>query len=97
MRRIFDVIDRGLVPALREALEVFDEFAREVGLGSHRRGVTCPTERARLRAELDGLSAHLYGLTEEFVSVLSTLSVVPDPIKEAAHNAFRDVARGLVR
>ncbi len=43
----------------------FDELAQEVGLGSHQKGVTDETERAKLRAELDGMIAHLYGLTEE--------------------------------
>jgi hypothetical protein len=31
----------------------------------HKQGATDPAERARLRAELDGLVAHLYGLTLE--------------------------------
>jgi hypothetical protein len=60
-------------------------------------GTTDPAERAKLRAELDGLVAHLYGLTEaEFVHILGTFPIVPDPVKIAAHNAYRDVARGLV-
>ena len=51
-----------------------------------------------LKSELDGLIAHLYGLTEtEFAHVLSTLPLVPDPVKVAAQNAHRDVERGLVR
>ena len=51
----------------------FDDLAREVGLRSHKNGVTDPTERAKLRAELDGLVAHLYGLTEEeFAYILTT-------------------------
>jgi hypothetical protein len=55
------------------------------------------TERARLMAELDGLFAHLYGLTEEeFAYVLTTFPSVPDPVKIAARNAYRDVERGLV-
>jgi hypothetical protein len=53
---------------------------------------------ARLRAELDGPIAHLYGLTEEeFAHILSTFPVVPDPVKVAAQNAYRDVERGVVR
>jgi hypothetical protein len=60
-------------------------------------GTTDPAERGKLRAELDGLVAHLYGLTEaEFVHILGTFPIVPDPVKIAAHNAYRDVARGLV-
>lgn len=41
----------------------FDDLAKEVGLGSHLSSVTDEAERARLRAELDGMIAHLYGLT----------------------------------
>ena len=75
----------------------FDDLAREVGIGSHKNGATDPAERAKLRAELDGLIAHLYGLTEEeFVYILSTFPVVPDPVKVAAQNAYRDVERGLI-
>jgi hypothetical protein len=76
----------------------FDDLAKEVGLGSHRKGATQTEDRARLRAELDGLIAHLYGLTEEeFAYILTTFPLVPDPVKVAAHNAYRDVARGVVK
>jgi hypothetical protein len=76
----------------------FDDLAREVGLKGHKQGVTDAVQRAVLRAELDGLIAHLYGLTEtEFAHVLSTFPLVPDPVKIAAHNAYRDVERGLIR
>jgi hypothetical protein len=75
----------------------FDDLARDVGLGSHKNGVTNPTERAKLRAELDGLIAHLYGLTEEeFTYILTTFPLVPEPVKVAAQNAYRDVERGLI-
>ncbi|MDP2218961.1 MAG: hypothetical protein Q8K34_02005, partial [Hydrogenophaga sp.] len=73
----------------------YDRLANDVGHKSHKDGATDPTERAKLRAELDGLVAHLYGLTEaEFVHILGTFPLVPDPVKVAAHNAFRDVERG---
>ena len=76
----------------------FNELTKAVGLKSHRDGVTDPVGRAKLRAELDGLIAHLYGLTEEeFAHVLSTFPLVPDPVKVAAQNAYRDVERGLIR
>jgi hypothetical protein len=76
----------------------FDGLAKEVGLKSHRQGVTDAVERAKLRAELDGLIAHLYGLTEsEFAHILSTFPLVPDPVKIAAQNAYRDAERGLIR
>jgi hypothetical protein len=75
----------------------FDDLAKEVGLENYKEGVTDATGRAELRAELDGLIAHLYGLTEEeFVHVLSTFPLVPDPMKVATQNAYRDVERGLI-
>ncbi|HRI72125.1 MAG TPA: N-6 DNA methylase, partial [Polyangium sp.] len=75
----------------------FDTLAKDVGLGSHDKGVTDPEKRAVLRAEIDGLVAHLYGLTEEeFAHILQTFPVVPEPVKEAARNAWRAVARGDV-
>ncbi|MBN3906516.1 MAG: hypothetical protein HWQ35_08140 [Nostoc sp. NMS1] len=71
----------------------FDELAQEVGLGSHQQGVTDETERANLRAELDGMVAHLYGLTEdEFSYILTTFPIVNATIKEAALSAYRNFA-----
>ena len=76
----------------------FDDLAKHVGLKDHRAGAIEPTQRSKLRAELDGLVAHLYGLTEaEFAHILSTFPVVPDPVKVAAQNAYRDVERGLIK
>ena len=76
----------------------FDDLAKAVGLESHRDGATDPLERARLRAELDGLVAHLYGLMEaEFVHILGTFPLVAQPVKVAAQNAYRDVERGLIK
>lgn len=76
----------------------FDSLANGIGLGSHEKGATDPVERAKLRAELDGLVAHLYGLTEEeFAYILTTFPLVADPVKIAAQNAYRDVERGLIK
>lgn len=56
-----------------------------------------PAERARLRAEIDGLVAHLYGLdATEFTHILNTFPLVPEPTKVAALNALRDVEKGLI-
>lgn len=76
----------------------FDDLAKQVGIKSHKHGETDATKRAALRAELDGLIAHLYGLTEaELAHVLSTFPLVPDPVKIATQNAYRDVERGLIQ
>jgi hypothetical protein len=82
----------------------FDDLAQAVGLtpttssGRTEYGTTDPTERAKLRAELDGLVAHLYGLSEEeFTHILGTFPLVAQPVKVAAHNAYRDVERGLIK
>ncbi|MDO9353016.1 MAG: hypothetical protein Q7T55_04945, partial [Solirubrobacteraceae bacterium] len=71
--------------------------ARDVGLRSHKDGATDSSARAKLRAELDGLVAHLYGLSEEeFAHILKTFPLVPDPVKVAALNAWRDAQKGLI-
>ncbi|BAY91162.1 MULTISPECIES: Eco57I restriction-modification methylase domain-containing protein [unclassified Tolypothrix] len=71
----------------------FDELAQEVGLGSHTKVVTDESERAKLRAELDGIIAHLYGLTEaEFAYILTTFPIVPEQVKQDALTAYRDFA-----
>ncbi len=75
----------------------FDDLAKEVGLGSHQAGATDAVERAKLRAELDGMVAHLYGLSEaEFSHILGTFPLVGEAVKLAALNAYRDVERGLM-
>jgi hypothetical protein len=75
----------------------FEQLAKDIGLGTHRRGAQDPIERAQLRAELDGLVAHLYGLTEaEFAHILKTFPLVPDAVKVDAHNAYRRSAKGLL-
>lgn len=75
----------------------FDELAQEVGLGSHKEGVTNEVKRGKLRAELDGIIAHLYGLTEEeFAYILTTFPIVSETVKIAALDAYRDVERGLI-
>ncbi|MCP4903074.1 MAG: ATP-binding protein, partial [bacterium] len=54
---------------------------------------TEPQDRLLLRGEIDGLVAHLYGLTEEELThVLSTFPVVPQETKDAALAAYRSLA-----
>ncbi|HMJ66529.1 MAG TPA: hypothetical protein VK615_14385 [Candidatus Binatia bacterium] len=81
----------------------FDDLAKEVSAAlrvphSELKGATDPVERARLRAELDGLIAHLYDLIEEqFAHILSTFPLVSDGVKTAARNAYREAAQGLIK
>ena len=64
---------------------------------TRRRAAHHASERQRLRAELDGLIAHLYGLTEtEFAHILGTFALVAEPVKTAALTAWRDVAAGKI-
>ncbi len=75
----------------------FDDLAADVGLDNHTSGVTDEVKRAQLRAELDGIIAHLYHLTEiEFAHILQTFPIVPEATKIMALNAYRDVERGLI-
>jgi Putative DNA-binding domain/Eco57I restriction-modification methylase len=68
----------------------FDNLAQEVGLNSHQNSVTDKTEREKLQAELDGMIAHLYELTEEeFTHILSTFPLVAEETKQAALEAYR--------
>ena len=70
----------------------FDDLARDAGLTGYQEGATGPAERAKLRAELDGLVAHLYGLTEnEFAHALSTFPLVAQATKDAALSEFRRI------
>ena len=82
----------------------FDDLARITGLlvtterDMDQINVIKPSERANLRAELDGLIAHLYRLSEtEFAHILTTFPLVAEPVKVAALNAYRDVERGLIK
>lgn len=95
--------DPSFAPLLHRAAKLicttaeFDGLAREAGLRDHRDGATDPAERARLRAEIDGLVAHRYGLSdEEFLYILSSFPLVPERGKAMAYEACREVSRGLI-
>ncbi|MEJ7676530.1 MAG: DNA methyltransferase [Segetibacter sp.] len=80
--------------------EEFAELWEEVmnNKWSEKKAATQEYERNKIRAELDGMIAHIYGLTEEeFTYILSTFPIVPQPQKVAAQNAYRDVERGLIK
>ena len=52
-------------------------------------GATDEAERSRLRAELDGMIAQIYGLTyDEFAYILTTFPLVPQAQKDAALQCF---------
>jgi hypothetical protein len=50
-----------------------------------------------LEAEIDGLVAHLYGLTEEEFRILLNDLDLTEPVRTSALQAFRDVARGHLK
>jgi hypothetical protein len=53
-------------------------------------GVIDECDRPKLRAELDAIIAHLYGLTEaEFAYILTTFPIVPEQVKQNAITAYR--------
>ncbi len=55
----------------------FDDFAKEVGLGSHENGVTDDAGRQRLKNEIDAYVAKIYGLTRaELVHILFNFPIV---------------------
>lgn len=57
------------------------------------RPATDSPERARPCAEIDGLVAHIYGLSEaEFVHILGTFPPVPEVVKAAAVQSYRELA-----
>jgi len=103
VRRLTET-DAAFWPIVRRAARLvcttpeFDDLAKEVGLKSHKDGATDPAERAHLRAELDGLVAHLYGITEEeYAHILTTFPIVAEEVKAAALQAYHDVAKGLIK
>jgi adenine-specific DNA-methyltransferase len=52
---------------------------------------------AGIEAEIDGLVAHLYGLSEsEFKTILAEVAP-PDPARVAAADAYRDAGKGLLK
>ncbi len=68
----------------------FDDLAIDVGLEGHQNGVTDEAERTQLRAELDALVAHLYGLNEEeFSYILSTFPRLETYVRNAAICEYR--------
>lgn len=48
-----------------------------------------------LEAELDGLVAHLYGLTEDEYRLILDDLVLSDPVRVGALNAYREAGRGI--
>lgn len=94
--------DPGFAPIVERAAKLicttpeFDDLAAEIVPGADHAtlGVTNPKERAALRAELDGMVAHLYGLTaDEFEHVLDTFRKVEKQIKDDAFTAYQSLIK----
>jgi hypothetical protein len=67
----------------------FDGLAKELGMPKGAAVSMESSERVSLRAQLDGLVAHLYGLSEdEFLHVLASFPLVPQSEKDAALAAY---------
>ncbi|WP_242026155.1 DUF559 domain-containing protein [Limnothrix sp. FACHB-881] len=93
-----EIVERAakLICTTPEFDDLLEEVKRQKAKGKSEEivGVTDEVERAKLRAELDGIIAHLYDLTEaEFTHILSTFPIVPEPVKEAALNAYRELSK----
>lgn len=70
--------------------EEFEQLAKEVGIGSHKNGVTEEGERMAIRAKLDAIVAHLYELNlTEFQHILTTFPLVPESVKTATLKAYQ--------
>ena len=81
-----------LICTMPEFADLWREIFPEVSW-SPAVAATDAAERAQLRAEIDGLVAHLYDLSEEeFAYVLSTFPLVEQGVKDAALQAYRDFA-----
>ena len=101
--------DAAFAPIVQRAAQLicttpeFNALAKEVGVAlklplAAVKGVTEPVARAKLRAELDGMIAHLYDLTEtEFAHILTTFPIVTENVKLMARNAWRDAQMGLIK
>jgi hypothetical protein len=101
--------DKAFAPIVQRAAQLictipeFDALAKEVGTtlklpAAAVNGVKDAATRAKLRAELDGLIANIYGLTEdELAHILTTFPLVPENVKLMARNALRDAQMGLIK
>ena len=71
----------------------YDDLRRELLGDINTHMATDPDERSHIQSEIDGLVAHLYGLSEkEFEHVLSAFPLVKQPIKDAALSAYHEFA-----
>jgi hypothetical protein len=85
-----------LICTTNEFAELWEEVLKTKW--TEKKAATTEYERNKLRAELDGIIAHIYGLSEEeFAYILSTFPIVSQPQKVATQNASRDVERGLIK
>jgi len=78
----------------------FEELWKEITNTKWGKGKVALKEndRAKLRAELDGYVAHIYGLTEEeFSYILGTFPIVKQDQKDAALQSYKDLALQFIK
>jgi hypothetical protein len=70
----------------------FDDLKKEL---LESKLMSLDSDRGQIRAELDAMIAHLYGLNEaEFAHILATFPIVKTEVKAAALAAFNGFAAG---
>ena len=75
-----------------------DQFSFVADLGFQLKRSLNDVERTYIRAELDALTAHLYGISEEeYAYILNAFPLVDGRIKNACQNAYRDFKLGLLK
>lgn len=93
-KKVFDSLVERAAKLICTTEEFADLWKEVMGMKwTKKSGVTEEKERAKLRAEIDAIVAHLYGITEEeFVHILSTFPLVKEDIKKLTLEKFRKEA-----
>lgn len=86
------------VACLCDAGSAFDDLPLLAARDNAESCALRPNLRSQLRAELDGMIAHIYALTEEeFTHILTTFPLVAQHVKDAALEAYRNPPKDFPR